>query len=178
MTRLPGLGTGTVLFDSTLAVANATIDTGAGGFSTAFSVLFIYGYLRTDEAGVTSQVLFTVNNDTGANYDRTVVSVVNTTVAGGTALAQTAWAFSMPGSSYGANVFGVVALTLPNYSASTGFQMGVALTERLDTAAANAALINGSIGWRSSAAITRVAVTTFTGGQKLVAGSRLIVAAL
>ena len=58
------------LFDSTLSVDTATIDTGAGGIASGHGALIILLYLRTDEAVNFSTFTMTLNNDASAVYDR------------------------------------------------------------------------------------------------------------
>lgn len=165
----------TQLFASTLGADTASIDTGAGGFSGAFSALLVFLYSRTDEAVALSVLNITANNDSGANYDRYTVSGTGTTTTSGGAFGGTAWQLQTVGASGVANYFGVLRLTFPVYAGTTGFKVGESTGAVATQANANSRADTDVLAYRSTSAITRLAVTPATGGAKLKAGSTLLV---
>lgn len=163
------------LFDSTLAVDTATIDTGAGGISGAYSAIMLVIYCRTDEAVGFSNINLTFNNDTGNNYDRVATQTVNTTASGNVNLAQSQWLVTQPGASCAANVFGSAVITFPNYAGTTGEKSGSGISGVVDTAAGQCAVVNAMYTYRSTSAISRAAITPNTAGKKLKAGTRFTI---
>lgn len=169
-----GGGLVTELFDSTLSGAAATIDSGAGGFSTSLNDLVVVLYLRSAEAAVTSTGILLINNDSGANYDRQTLRVTNATVAGAIALAGSAWNFNVLGANALANSFSASTLIFPNYAGTTGFKQWSGGTSKLEDTAADCQTTYDSGQWRSTSAISRIAVS-ISGGSNLVAGSRMTI---
>lgn len=181
-----GVGASVLLYDYTVAGSDkASIDTGVdtpdagsagtSAFSGAYRVLEIWIYARTDESSAFSNFNMTVNNDGSSIYDKSQISVVNTTVAGALTLAQASWSMSAPGASDASGVFGLSQLTIPNYAGTVGNKFAIGTNSVLDTTAANVATIARTYGYRSTSAITRVAVVPVTALKKFKVGSRLLI---
>lgn len=164
----------TKVYDSTLAVDATSIDTGQTIPGTG-AVLEVYVFARTDEATTSSSCYVYFNNDATAIYDNQRVSGANATAAAVSTVAANGNPNSIPGASNAANVFGGIYLNIPAYAATNGFKDGVMVSGFADTTAANSIAGLRTINYRSTSAITRVAVTPITGGVKLKAGSRLVV---
>jgi len=162
------------LFDSTLSGAAASIDSGAGGFSTSFDLLQIFIIARTAEAVVFSTLAIVLNNDTGLNYDYTLVQNRNTTVTGAVVAADTKWGTVVPGASAAASYCAVVRVDVPGYGQTTFFKTGVMVSGDPNSAAASEDINARALAWRNTAAINRVAISV-QGGPNLVAGSRLLI---
>jgi hypothetical protein len=166
-----GVTPNVLLFSSQLGGDAAAIDSGAGGFVTTYQILKVYALLRTTEAAVSSSVLVRVNNDSGANYDRSSFRNLNATVAGTNSLAQTSWVVDAFGASAQSGAFGALDFTLPGYAQTVTHKMGTMQNARVEDTAADA--FNQVLGlrWRSTAAITRVSITA--GSGNLLAGSAM-----
>jgi len=163
----------TKLFDSTLGADAASIDTGAGGFSTNFAHLEILAYLRTTEAAVQSSVIWNFNGDGGANYDRHRISAANTTVSGAPTLAGTGFLINCLGASAQALAFSMARIDIPAYAQTTGHKAFFCWNSHIEDTAADCLVDMRGGRWRSTAAINRVAVAA--GSGNLLAGSRLSV---
>lgn len=167
-------GIGAVLFDSTLSIAAASIDTGANGIAAGYSILEIFMLTRTDAAAGTSAVNVTFNNDTGANYDRMFVKSLNAAVSGGPTLAQTQFGLTALGNNSGANCLSVHRLTMPGYTQTTFFKELEGISASLDTGnVANCDVWALGLSYRSTTAISRMKVAG--SGSNLMAGNRLLI---
>lgn len=178
-------GASVLLYDYTVAGSDkASIDTGAdtptdgiagtSAFSAAFRVLQVFVILRTDDAGATAGVSITVNNDTGAKYDLTVLQGVNATASAGSALAQANWSITVHGSGGLAGYASMGELVIPGYAGTTFNKAGIFSSTVPDSTAANNRIHVNQFGFRDTAAITRIkfaAVST----AKLKVGSRVMV---
>ena len=166
-----------VLFDSTLAGATTTIDTGAAGFSGAGASLLVHILARTDQALVLGNIQLTLNADTGANYDFQTNRAQAGAPTSGSSAAQSNVSIRVPGNSNTAGTFGTVVLWIPAYSQTTArkaiqWQAGWA-----DPTAANSFVENGTGLWRNTAAVTRLTIVAGSAGN-LAIGSRLAVYAV
>jgi hypothetical protein len=170
-----GSGIGALLFDSTLGANAASIDTGAGGIAQTQNVLEVFILVRTDDAAAESQVLITVNNDTGANYDNQVLSGNNVTASANVGIAQANWSFQIHGNGGSAGYAGVVWLVIPGYAQTTFNKVGTAIGGQPDATAANQRVKPATIGWRNTAAISRMKIAAGGGAANLLAGSRLLI---
>ncbi len=130
--------------------------------------------LRTDEAGSAVVADVTVNNDTGANYDRQYLVGTNATAAAGVTLAGTAWNVSAHGSGGSAGYASTVRMSIPGYTQTTFNKVAEVLDAMPDATAGNNIAIAYALGWRSTAAITRMKVAA-QGAANLKAGSRLLI---
>lgn len=162
------------LFDSTLGADSATIDTGAGGIAAGHVALLVCIIARTADAGANASLRVRLNNDSGANYDDSAVYNVNATPNGRTDLAQTGWSTTTHGDGGSAGYPGVWRLDIPGYDQTTFWKVATMLAMTMDATAGNNVDIAMGLGWRSTAAISRMAVTAASGAN-LKAGSRLLV---
>lgn len=174
-----GGGLSTKLYDFTISGSDqASIDTFVDGTTvanfTGYDVLEVWIIARTDDAAAQAAVDITVNNDTGGNYDRQVLDATNATVSAGVALAQTKWSSNAHGSGGTAGYAEFVQITIPGYAATTFNKVGMMLESRIDGTAGNNSADVVPIGWRNTAAITRMKVAA-QGAAKLKVGSRLMV---
>ena len=163
-----------VLFDSTLAVDTASIDTGAGGIAGGFNVLDVHILCRTDAALVFDTVVITVNNDAGAHYDQVQEQCTNAAVSGGNNLAQVGWQMNARGANSASNYASAYRLVIPGYTQTTFFKAGTTQEGNIDSVAANVNVTLRGIGWRNTAAITQMKLAG-QGASKLKAGSRLLI---
>jgi len=164
----------TTLFDSTLGADAATIDTGANGVGQGSQHLLVLVIARNDAAAVADSVNLTLNNDSGANYDRQTLRAVATTVTATTVLANNAWGLQAPGASAGAGRFGTVVLFIPAYTQTTALRSGYALYGVTDPTTANNRIEVNALGYRSTVAVSRIALA-HGGGTVMKAGTRLTV---
>ena len=164
----------TVLFDSTLSGAAATIDSGSSGFSIGYNHLRVVLYLRTAEAVVQSSVAITINNDGGSNYDIQRIRNVNTTVTGNISLARVNLLASCPGASAEAGAYAAVDMLIPAYAQTTGHKALTWTVGGTEDTAADCVMEQGAGRWKSTAAVNRIIVAG-PGANNLAAGSRMTV---
>jgi len=169
-----GSGGMTKLFDSTLGSDAASIDTGAAGIAGGYAAIQVQMVLRTASAGANEVAWVRVNNDSGNNYDWAYVRVNGTTVGGGSTSAGAQWEAVAGGSGGTANTFSVVAMTIPNYANTAICKSAVWQDGYTDGPAGWHLVYNRSGTWRSTAAISRLAVVSST-AVNLKAGSRLTI---
>ena len=178
-----GIGSSLLIYRFTVTGSDkSSIDTGVDATQagsndwTNGDLLEIYLYARTDEAVANSQVNFTFNNDAGATqYDVGRILNVNTTLSGAAAVARANWFAVVAGASCTANVFGLVRMAVPSYAGTVGFKAGELTAYIPDTAAANEYQQVFGCNYRSTSALTRLAVVCNTGAQKLKVGSSLLI---
>ena len=172
-------GTGlTVIFDSTLSSAAASIDTGASSIPAGHQALVLEVVGRSSGAVTRDGIALNVNNDTGANYDWVIFRTVGTAVTAGVNNAQTAAQLgTFPGTSITANYPVVARCIIPAYDQTTFYKTGDCTQGFVyDSNAQNS---QGTVvwSWRNTAAITRLKLSTAL-GNNLVAGTRFTVYAL
>lgn len=161
------------LFDSTLGIAAASIDTGAGGIAAGHSALEVYITVQVSDAAVSANLNLTLNNDTGANYDEQYVFGNVAAVSAGAVSADTKWQFGVHATGGSANYASVIRITIPSYDQTTFWKSAFAYQNRPDATAANQVVQMTSLGYRSTTAISRMAIAGATGN--LQAGTRLTV---
>lgn len=166
-------GVGAILFDSTLGADTTTIDTGAGGIAAGYNVIEVFILSRTSEVIDVALINVTVNNDGSAIYDRQILQGANVTAAAGITVAGTSWQISTAGDSQQAGACGVARLTIPGYTQTTFHKAAEFNSGTNDDTAANNRAVFGALRWRSTAAITRMAVAAASGNLR--AGSRLLI---
>lgn len=173
------------VYDYVVAGADKTsIDTDvdgtmAGLFPTNYSVLKVFLQARTDEASVRSVLKMTLNNDTGSNYDAHDLYALNASVAtDGPSLAQAAWSLNANGASCAANFFSAHSLIIPAFADTVAYKRATYQASLGDSTAANVLSILFGLGYRSTSAVTRLAITPSTSGKKLKIGTRLTVFAI
>lgn len=164
------------LFDTTLTVANATIDTGASGIAPTANHLMIVLYLRSNAAATNDNLGLRFNNDSGANYYQSEVDSGNSSTPGasGQASATSMHLVVVPAASAPANAFSPFSIFVPNYlgtvgsksaTISGGFQVSHGVTGTQSNQQAG--------WWDSTAAITRVQIVATTG--QFIAGCRMTI---
>lgn len=169
-----GGGSGLVsLFDSTLAVAAPSLDTGAGGIAAGHGHLEVFIVARTTEAAAISNTSVTFNADTGANYDQQDVNRNDTTQGGNASVARNNVSAIVHGAGGSAGYPSTVRMTIPCYDQTTFFKVGELTSGANDGSAANNWYVGRVFTWRNTAAVTRITVAAASGN--LVAGSRLTV---
>jgi hypothetical protein len=165
-----------VLFDSTLGADAASIDSGAGGFSTSGAAIEILIMCRTSEAAVRSVISVILNNDSGTNYDRIggVSGYGGTSLAYAEAYGDSAILLSTAGANAVANAAGQHRILIPAYGDTT-FHKIMDITSGFPTATSGEGGAQfKSTRYRSTTAISRVKVSA-PGGSNLLAGSRMTI---
>ena len=167
------------LFDSTLGGAASSIDTGANGVAGGHGDLMVWVMGRTDEAVIISGADFHFNNDSGANYDRSAIftSTLSATPSTLDEVGDTAVLGSLAGASVGANIPGIMRMSIPSYDQTTFHkicELTVAVTDNVAGLTHRQWFVQSAV-WHNTAAITRIAVFAETAGKNLVAGSRMVI---
>lgn len=161
------------IFDSTLAVAAASIDTGAGGVTAGYSGLMVVAVGRAAGAFFSGSFNLVFNNDTAANYQYIWTDNSNGVSSSFISTAQNATKIMEgPGSSIGAGIFGVASVFIPAYTQTTADKAITSLGGFAETSG-HSELVHLVGTWNNTAAITRIAFNTGIGN--LVAGSRLTI---
>lgn len=163
-------GGSTVLYDETLLVDAASIDSGSGGFATTHAILEILIVARTTEVTVTSSIAVTFNNDTGANYARQSVIGAGAGPQEFAAASDNSVLAGCPGASAAAGIAGSTRIVVPAYGATT-FHKAFEMISGYHASTSQVQMRQGR--WASTAAINRVIVTA--GSGNFLAGTRLIV---
>jgi hypothetical protein len=149
-----------------------TADAGSNDWTNG-DLLEIWISAQTDAAGASTGLIdLTVNNDTGANYDRAGWFYNNTTAGGSPSLASTAWILSCHGHGGTAGYASTLRLTIPHFAGTTFFKTAELLASMPDGTAANNLLNIYGLGWRSTSAMTRLKVAG-DGSSKLKVGSTI-----
>lgn len=176
-----GVGASILIYRYTVAgVDKASIDTGAdtpdAGANNWASGDMIEALLtvRTDDAGATGLTFWTVNNDSGANYDQQEQYGNNVTNSAAPSLAQTKWLLSVHGSGGGASYSSAVRVLLPDYIGTAFFKAGLSEMSIADATAGNNYVLRDALAWRSTAAISRLKVAC-NGAAKLKVGTQLAI---
>ena len=169
-----------ILFDSgVLAAPAASIDTGAGGFATAYRDLQLTIYGRSDKAAVVFDTLtIQFNGDTGANYDfvDTGMHASSTLYAEGDVTTAIS-VVTLPAATATANAFATVNVWIPNYAGTVGWKALTGHAARIDANTAANLYVRNFMGvYQSTSAISRVKIAA--AGGNLIAGSRLVVRGL
>lgn len=172
--QIPVGGTGLVkLFESTLGVDTASIDTGANGIAAGHRDLLVLILARTADAGATGSINVTVNNDTGNNYDDEHIFGSGSTASASFKVANPNWTTLVHGSGGSSGYPGLWRLNIPSYDQTTFWKVAEMQFSIPDATSGNEFTGTFSLGWRSTAAINRMTVTGATANLK--AGSRLVI---
>ena len=162
------------LFDSTLAVAAASIDTGAGGIAAGHGSLIVFCVTQSAKVATQDQLNITFNNDSGTNYDRAVIYEANGTPGGVENFAQTALQITTHATGGSTTSYpGMLQLIMPAYDQTTFYKQGTIQGGLLDATSGTSLPTNYQWGYRSTAAVSRMKIAA--SGGNLVAGSRLVV---
>lgn len=170
-----GAGGMTQIFDQTLGVAAASIDTGAGGIPGGYSGLMIAVYARADGAFFSGSFSLQFNGDSTANNYQ-LIWTNNSNGVSSSFLSHNVGAIKTmegPGANVDANVFGASTVTIPNYDNTVGYKAATALGGFVEAGAGDSELVHLVSTWLSTAAITQVKLITGIGN--LVAGSRMTI---
>jgi hypothetical protein len=162
------------VFDSTLGADTASIDTGAGGIPAGYSAIEIMLMLRTDEAAAISNANLRLNNDSGANYDTEDDSANGSTAAAAHSAGLTSILAIVHGAGGSASYPGMASVVIPAYDQTTFFKTGLLTETAHDATLGNNWTVVKGFTWKSTSAITRVAVSA-AGTAKLKAGSRMLI---
>jgi hypothetical protein len=165
-----------IVSGSSKASIDTGVDTAQAGSNdwTNGDVLEVWVAGRTDSGSAGDSLNVIVNNDTGTNYDTQVSAGANTTNSAGTALGVAAWGnFVIHGSGGSASYPSAIRMTFPGYAGTTFFKSGESIEATLDAAAVNCDARTYSLGWRSTAAITRMKISPGTG--IFVVGTRFLI---
>ena len=163
------LGGTALLYDFTVTVAQASIDTNvdgalAGLFRTDLTYLEVYLTGRTTGASVIDDVSFIFNNDSGMNYVRTFVgSAIAGSPIQGRVTAGATFAGVLPGANSNASEAGLCRLFIPNYSATVLYKIAEFTAWGVSTVAGGgtSTTFPFQIGleaamWKNTAAVTRI----------------------
>ena len=170
-----GGGVGALLYSLVLTSAAAAIDTGAGGIAGGYNILEVFIVAQTDDTSAAVVASITLNNDTGANYDRQVVTGTGGSVGGSASLAQTSWLLNAHGNASTTQYAGTFHLAFPGYAGTTFYKTGRIQTNILDANSANVVVADHALGYRSTSAITQLKVAPLTAGKNLRAGSAVYI---
>jgi hypothetical protein len=169
-----GGGVITQLYNTTLGVAAATIDTGAGGFSTSYNHLFCLLYARTTEASASGAALVNLNNDTGNNYDRETLRGIGTSASAVAVAAQAFFAILAAGGGAAANNFAGAWFAIPSYANTVGHKVLMTPGGFADATTGNSQAAINAGRWRSTAAVNRITLTA-NASSNFVAGTQFTV---
>lgn len=168
------------LYDSGyLAAPQPTLDTGAAGFSTAFTHLIVKLIARGDFGSGNVIVEMTFNGDTGPNYESDRMWVGQATApAGGEDTGSYAVPLAgraMPGAQGPADYFSVATIEIPFYAQPTANVYKSWTATSTGYSSQNYRVNGANGGWWNVAgtAISRITLTPASGN--FVAGSRLMV---
>lgn len=159
-----------LLANSTLGGTAASVD--FTSISQAFSTIFAIGYVRGDTAALGVNVSLRLNGDSGSNYDIQNLSGSAATASAAELFAQTSMNPAvMPGSTAGANLFGVFIVYIPFYSGSSNNKAVITgYGSKAGTSTTNITTAAKCMHWRSNAAVNQV--TFLAGSGNFVSGSR------
>ncbi len=79
------------------------------------------------------------------------------------------------GANAGTSIFGPCNIVIPNYAGTVGFKTGTMGVGFPDTTSTTMQAYFYVVGFRSTSAITRVAVSVLTAAKKLKVGSQLLI---
>ena len=172
-----GAGGGlSAIFDSTLGSDTASLDTGAAGIGAGHKDLIVLLFIRATDAATTVNLKLNANNDAGANYDWSLVRNDGTNAANGASAvsATAAVVGQVTAANATANVAGAVTIFIPAYDSTTFFKAGTGTCGPTPTTASTQEAMAVHFTWLSTAAITRLAVASASGGN-LKTGSRMVI---
>ena len=169
-----------ILFDQVLAATGPTIDTGAGGIPGGYAYIEALITAATDFPGVavtTTAGGIQVNADAGANYFYESLLDANGVYGGSnnqTTPDSGVLRINMPGATAGAGSLCIARCIFHNYDVTTLNKIALLEHTMFDpTAAANGRTRVTAAYWKSTAAITRLALLMKS--NNLLAGSRLTI---
>jgi hypothetical protein len=148
------------------------------GTVVTFSSLGSYTHLeirysaRGDQVSLSTNVNLTFNGDTGSNYDRQVMNAAATTVVGGEAIGGTSGAIAtVAAASAASGNVGAGRILIPDYRGTAFNKMALNESGRVSANSSGGVNVtNFVVQWRSTAAITSMALTLASGN--FVTGSK------
>ncbi len=158
----------------------ASIDTGADTADagsndwTNGDLLEMWLLARTDDAAAFHDVDITLNNDTSSIYDILSVQAVGGAASTGTGYAQAKWNVQVHGSGGTSGYAGVTHLAIPGYAATVFNKIAQGGGSTPDGTTGNDIARAYIMGYRSTAAITRLKVAAQS-TAKLKVGSKLLI---
>jgi hypothetical protein len=160
----------------------ASIDTGADTANagsndwTNGDLLEIFILSRTDNASANDTYAMVLNNDgVTTNYDVELTEVANATVSSGPTLAAASWAnIRSHGSGGSASYAASTQIVINDYAGTTFFKTGTLRGGKTDATAANNIVTSAILGYRSTAAITRLKITA-SGTGKFKVGTQIAI---
>lgn len=175
------IGANELIYKYTVAgVDKASIDTGADTADagtndwTNGDVLEVWFLGRTDEATALANPVVSLNNDVTAIYDRDLDGANNATQQAASSNAAAGWNFYVHGATGSASYPGTWRMTIPNFTGTTFWKVGEVTSISPDATAGNQEVSTWGIGYRSTAAVTRLKIAG-VGAAKLKVGSQLLI---
>ena len=155
----------TELYDSTVVGSDAaTIDTGASGVAAGYAVIEIHLYVRVTSAS-NGMVNVRFNNDSAGNYEQEIIYSSVSSAAGAFRTPPAAGGSGSPTPAARQASSPRSACTVPNYDGTVGRKAGTWTGGYTDIPLGEAQAMTGQGVWRSTAAITRVAVVDLAGAH-------------
>lgn len=162
------------------AGANATFDSGAGGFATTYNKLIIDLLVRGDTAANTTASILRFNNDTSATYTYSAHMLVAAVTENGATSAAPATSVEVfnnvgaPANTAPAGEYGIARVELLSYGNTTQHKHFQSQAWSADAdALANMRVIVEGGRWKSTAAINRVTFAPAAGNWAV--GSRMTI---
>jgi len=137
-----------------------------------FSHLKLVIFGRSNYAGPNATIKYVINGDTGANYDYQLAYGVNNTSVGASAVIATATdqVSAITAATASANYSGVIESMFFCYKNTTFYKSFKTTTSYNSASLANCQVVDLVNTWRSTSAITSIAMSD-TGGGSFIAGS-------
>lgn len=137
-----------------------TADAGTGVWSDG-DVLEMFMTVKTDIGGTSDSITVTVNNDTGSNYDKQTVEGSGTAASAVRVAATTGWNVRAHGSGGTAGYPANIQMAIAGYARTVFNKVATFVVGWNDNA--DGVAVGMSMGWRSTAAITRIKVAGNSG---------------
>ena len=179
------IGSPSLVYRYTVTGADkASIDTGvdtpdAGSNDwTNGDLLEVVIYARSDNTTTVETLNTYFNNDsTAANYIGGFMRVIHGTVTGGSnSTSPSGVVGQVAGSGAAANVFGQMNITVANYANTSGYKTANTQSGNPDQTDVNVPYVFfASYCWKSTAAISRIAISPAAVGKKFKVGTELLV---
>lgn len=166
-----GKGIGSIS-DTTLGAPAASVDiTSIVG---TYAHLFVVIYSRCSIVGTVEYVSSRFNGDTAANYDFQLLQGSAAVVSAAEQFAQTSATVGlMPGSTAGANLFGLSIGFIPHYAGTSNNKAVIGLSATKNGTTGGSMVVDLAGGsWRSNAAINRITLFPQS-GSNFATGTRV-----
>ena len=178
-----GIGSASLIYRYTVSGSvKASIDTGVDTPNVGSNnwangdLLEILLVGRTDEAVAASLIDITVNNDSGANYDRQYLDgSAAVASAGNQFAASNIQPGFLAGASAPAGTSGHLTILIPDYAGTTFNKSIQSYGGNVTSTTSGTHTNSQTFSWRSTAAITRVKVIPDTAAKNFAVGTQLLV---